>query len=232
MRSMDEGITEAHGDAGSAIDAEQSIPACFERWAAWQPNRPALAPGTWQPTYGALNAAAIRLAHGLLAQGGARGDRVALLLRHDTPLVAAALGVLKAGRTVVVLNPTDPPIRLGQVIEHADPGWVVTDASNRQLAAQIATGTRRVVCCEAYGAAAGPTHNPAIAVAPGDVAFLAYTSGSTGRPKGVMQTHRTLLHNVHRHGRGMALQTADRILLLASLSGSHGVVTMWCALLH
>src|SRR5262249_53890214 len=178
MPSTGGGIPEAHDSAGSAIDVEQSIPACFEQWAGLYPSRTALAPGAWQPTYGALNAAANRLAHRLLAQGGARGDRVALLLRHDTLLIAVALAVLKAGRAVVVLNPTDPPVHLRQVLEHADSEVIVTDLVNRQLAAQLATGTRRVVCCEEDAAGAAPTHNPAISVAPGDVAFLVYTSGS------------------------------------------------------
>src|SRR5262249_35479127 len=232
MPSTGGGTPEAHDPAGSAIDVEQSIPACFERWAGLHPCRTALAPGAWQPTYGDLNAAANRLAYRLLAHGGARGDRVALLLRHDTPLIAAALAVLKAGRSVVVLNPTDPPVRLGQVLEHADAAVIVTDGANRPLAAQLATGTRRVVCCEEDAAEAAPTHNPAVPVAPGDVAFLVYTSGSTGRPKGVMHTHRTLLHNVRRLSQGMHLRADDRILLLASLSGIHGVNTTWRALLH
>src|SRR5262249_53457728 len=138
------------GSVGSVIDVEQSIPACFEQWASLHPGRTALAPGIWQPTYGALNAAANRLAHRVLSLGGAQGDRVALLVRHDTPLIAAALAVLKAGRTVVVLNPTDPPVRLGQVLEHADSGVIVTDVANRRLAAQVASGIRRVVCFEEH----------------------------------------------------------------------------------
>src|SRR5262245_49317016 len=213
MRSMDEDITEAHEAVDSTVDAEQSIPACFERWAAWQPNRPALAPGARQLTYGALNIAANRLAHRVLSLGGAQGDRVALLLRHDTPLIAAALAVLKAGRTVVVLNPTDPPVRLGQVLEHADSGVIVTDVANRRLAAQVASGIRRVVCFEEHAAGAGPTHNPEVPVAPEDTAFLVYTSDTTGHPKGVMQTHRNILHNVRRMARGMDLRAEDRLLL-------------------
>src|SRR5215471_9874720 len=232
MRDMDEGITEASSPVGSALDVEQSMSACFEQRARLHPGRTALAPGTWQPTYGELNAVANRLAHRLLSRGGAWGDRVALLLRHDTPLIAAALAVLKAGRTVVVLNTTDPPVRLEQVLAHADPGLLVTDESHRQLAAQLATGTRRVVGFEAHAAGAGPTHNPEVPVAPGDVAFLMYTSGSTGRPKGVMQTHRTLLHMVRRLSRVMALRAEDRVILLASLSAGVGVITTWYALLH
>src|SRR5262249_57380158 len=137
MPSTGGGIPEAHDSAGSAIDVEQSIPACFEQWAGLHPGRTALAPGAWQPTYGDLNAAANRLAHRLLAQGGARGDRVALLLRHDTPLIAAALAVLKVGRAVVVLKPTDPPVHLRQGPEDAASVVIVPDLVNCQPAGQL-----------------------------------------------------------------------------------------------
>jgi hypothetical protein len=41
-----------------------------------------------------------------------------LLLRHDTPLIAAVLAVWKAGRCVVVLNTTDPVTRLAATHLH------------------------------------------------------------------------------------------------------------------
>ena len=126
----------------------------------------------------------------LLSHGGARGDRIAVLMRHDTPLIAAVLAVLKGGRTVVVLNPTDPPARLGQVLDDAAPVLIVTDAANRQLAEHVAGEGRRVVCSEVRSSDSR-SGNPKVDVLPDDLAFLVYTSGSTGRPKGVMRTHRS-----------------------------------------
>ena len=57
------------------IDAELSLPAHFERVVAVHAMRPALASDIWQATYAELNAAANRLAHALLARGGAPGGR-------------------------------------------------------------------------------------------------------------------------------------------------------------
>jgi len=45
------------------------------------------------------------MAHAILARGGSPGDRVAILMEHDAPAVAAVVAVMKAGRIVVVLNP-------------------------------------------------------------------------------------------------------------------------------
>jgi amino acid adenylation domain-containing protein len=217
-------------DAGSSWEVEQTICARFEQVAVLHAARTALGSGAWQPTYAELNAAANRSAHVTIAAGGAPGDRVALLLRHDTPLIASILAVLKAGRIVVVLNPSDPPARLKQIVDDAEPGLILTDETNRELAREIAKPTRKVICFEAHFT--GLPHNPQIKIAPQDLAFLIYTSGSTGRPKAVMQSHRNILHNARRLSRGMELRAEDRIILLASPSGGQGLATTWCALLN
>jgi amino acid adenylation domain-containing protein len=221
--------TSGQGFAAS-LDAEQSIPACFERIAGLHGARVAISSGAWEPVYSELNAAANVLARALVSRGGAPGDRVAILMRHDGPQIAAVLAALKAGRVVVVLNPTDPPARLKQVLDDAEPGFIVTDLSNRALAGEIAGANRVVVSFGENSSGADGDSN--FKIAPGDPAFLVYTSGSTGRPKGVVQTHRNILHNALRLTRGMKLRAEDRIILLASLSGAQGVATMWCALLN
>lgn len=212
------------------FDVEQSLPARFAQVTAEHGARIALDAGAWRPSYDELNRRANRLAHALLARGGRPGDRVALLMRHDAPLVAGVLAVLKAGRTVVVLNPGDPPARLRQVLEDAEPALLVADAEHRAAAAECAPPACAVVGFDEP--AVGPEHDPEVSIAPDDVAFLLYTSGSAGRPKGVMQTHRNVLHNAARLSRGMALAAEDRLLLLASLSGGQGVATTCCALMN
>ena len=193
--------------------------------------RTAVLSSGWQATYATLDGVANRVARYLLSRGGSRGDRIALLMRHDTPLMAAALAVLKSARTVVVLNTTDPPHRLRQVLEDADPCLIMTDEANSEVAREIAHDSRDVFYCD--GLLTGPgARSPHVAIAPDDVAFLVYTSGSTGRPKGVMQTHRKIVHNALRVARGMELTADDRVVLTASLSGGHGVAMTWCSLLN
>ena len=211
-------------------NTEQSIPDRFEQIVAEHSSRTALGSGKWQPTYAELDATANRLANTLISQGGAAGDRVALLMRHDAPLIVAMLAVLKAGRVVVVLNLGDPSARLKQVMEDAEPTVIVTDAANCKLAGQITEPRHCVLCFEEQST--GPTHSPRITITPDSLAFLLYTSGTTGRPKGVMQTHRNMLHNVLRHTRGMQLRAEDRIVLLGSPGGGQGMGTVWFTLLN
>ena len=211
-------------------DVEISIPARFKQIAALYPSRPALGGGAWQPTYAELDAATNRLANVLISRGGKSGDRVALLMRHDVPLIAATLAVLKAGRMVVVLNPNDPPERLKQILDDAEPNVIVTDFPNETIAGQIAQKDQTILCFEKQNSA--PVHNPEIKIAPSDPAWLVYTSGSTGRPKGVIQTHRTMIHKVLRLSQGMDLSTEDKIILLGSPSSGQGTTTTCCALLN
>jgi amino acid adenylation domain-containing protein len=198
--------------------------------AALHASRKAIGSGPWQPTYGELNAASNRLARAVLAGGGVAGDRVVLLLRQDGPLPAAMLAVLKAGRTLVVLNPSDPPARLRQVLADAQPSALVTDAANHALAQEIAQTSLRLIRLEDHRD--GPDDAPPVTVGADDLAQIIYTSGSTGRPKGVIQTHQNIIRNVLRLSRGMELSCEDRLVLLASPSGGQGVSTVWCALLN
>jgi non-ribosomal peptide synthetase component F/acyl carrier protein len=155
---------------------------------------------------------------------------VALLLRHDAPLVAALLAVLKSGATAVVLDPRWPPERLRRIREEVDARIVIADSAQRDLA--VAAGCPRAGLIEVGEHPEPDGGPPAIRTAPDDLAFLIQTSGSTGHPKGVMQTHRNVMHNaVVRLAGGLGLRSDDRIALLASPSGGQGISTVWTALL-
>jgi len=217
-------------DCPDQIDREDTLPSRFERLAAVHSFRTAVGSGAWQPTYQELNATANRVAHALLQRGGAAGDRIAVLMRHDAPLIAAVIAVLKAARIVVVLNSIDPPDRLKQLVEDAEVGVILTDSENRKLAADIAGKTGRFVLFEDH-VRAGLAHDPAIRIAPPDIALLVYTSGSMGRPKAVLLTHEQLIHIALSFSATMDLVPEDRIALLASLSGGAGMYLAWSALL-
>jgi amino acid adenylation domain-containing protein len=209
---------------------ETSIPARFEEQTRRHPDRTAIGGTDWQPTYADLDAASNRIARHVLDRVG-EGARVALLLRHDAPLIAAVLGAVKAGASAVSLNPTDPPARLARIRADFEPDLLLVDARNSELATAAGFSPGRTVTVDARPDAS-PHPPPGTGPAPGDIAFLIYTSGSTGRPKGVMQPHRNVVHNVFRLTKVMGIDAADRVVLLASLSGGQGLATVWTALLN
>ena len=211
--------------------AESSIPQRFTEQALRQPDKPAIAGTAWRPSFAELDAAANGIARALADRSGGAVGRVALLMRHDAPLIAAVLGVLKAAGTAVVLNPGDPPVRLGRIRAEVEPDFVLADSVNRELALHVGCDASGVL--DVPGRPEGsPGAAPDVPLRPDDVAFLVYTSGSTGAPKGIMQTHRNVLHNsLVRLAKGLGLRGDDRIVLLASPSGGQGLSTVWSTLL-
>src|SRR5207247_8575699 len=111
------------GLAGLMLPAvDDLLAAAFERVDGRFPSRIALGSDAWEPTYLELNETANRLAHRLIARGVAFCDRIAILMSHDAPLIAAVLGILKAGSIVVALDPVDPVSRLRMLVRDAERG--------------------------------------------------------------------------------------------------------------
>jgi amino acid adenylation domain-containing protein len=217
------------GVVPSAFDGDEALHRRFERMAALHPLREAVGAGEWRPSYAQLNASANRLAHAVIRGTRAEGDRVIILSRHDATLICAMLAVLKAGRVVVVVNPTESPQRLRQFIDHAEANLILTDSPTRDLAAQAAGSDCTVLAIEEEEAQVGHA-NLGLHVNPDTLAFLVYTSGSTGAPKAVMRTHRQVLVTSELFNQVLAITENDRIALLYSLGSNAGVAIAWCAL--
>jgi amino acid adenylation domain-containing protein len=214
-----------------APDFDESPVAAFERVAATFPSRIALGSDVWEPTYRELNETANRLAHRLIACGVASGDRVAILMSHDAPLVGAVLGILKTGSIVVVLDPGDPVSRLKMLIEDAEPSVIVTDVQNQNLAAEFGHAGCSILNFESE-TVMGPVQNPSIEIQPEQTAFLTYTSGTTGRPKGVMRPHRQLRRAAAAYSDAIHYTGNDRVPLFAMVSTGQGSVCLWWTLLN
>ena len=212
-------------------DTNQSIPERFEAQARRHRDKPAIAGTPWQPSFTELDAAANGLAHEVLERDGGDEGRAAVLLRHDAPLIAAILGVLKAGKTVVTLSPGDPPARLERIRRSVGAGSILCDDRHRELALRAGFTPDRLISVPERPNGGGHG-GPEVAIDPDRTAFLVQTSGSTGEPKGVIQPHRNMLHNVLRQTNALDVAAEDRVTLLASPSGAQGVAMLWVALLN
>ena len=219
-----------NGNSIFDIRPDESLPGRFAHIVQSQGSLQALASEAWNPTYQDLNAAADTLACALLNRRGDVGDRIAILTQHDARQVAAMLAVLKAGRIVVVLNPSDAAARLRLILDDAAPALVLTDSENAALAYEV---SRDFCASEAFdNLDVFGDRLQKIAINPQSTSFIVYTSGSSGRPKGVMINHHQVMHNALRLSRAMDLRADSRVALLPSLSGLHGINNAWCALLH
>ena len=182
-------------------------------------------------TYQDLNQAANHLAHSIIAQRGKLQEPIALLMEHDIPLFVAIIGVLKAGKICLVLDPSFPKDRNIFLLQDSQASHLIADGENLSLAGELALDSCGLVNIDQLGSAIS-SENPGLAVASQDFAFLIYTSGSTGRPKGVIQTHANLLHDCLIYCNGLHICVDDRIALVYSCSASQGVKITFASLLN
>ncbi len=153
-------------------------------------------------SYAALDAAANRLAHRLIALGVGPDARVAICVERSFAMVIGLYAILKAGGAYVPLDPDHPGVRLSATLADADPSLVLVDAAGRAALGEALDG-RTVLEAEAFdedvfveGAASSTTRPQVPGLTSRHLAYVIYTSGSTGTPKGVMVPHRALVNYV------------------------------------
>src|SRR5215211_3761496 len=212
-------------------ETEQSIPQRFEQQVSRYPDRLAVKTRNHQLSYAALNKVANRVARALLAQRGEGAESIALLLEHDALMIAAILGVLKAGKVYVPLDPSFPYARNAYILEDSQAGLVITNSKNGSLADSLSENRHPLINIDEIDA----THsdeNVNLPISADNLACIIYTSGSTGQPKGVVQNHRNLLHVAMRYTNGFHIGAEDRLTLLQSYSVAGSVSNMLGALLN
>jgi amino acid adenylation domain-containing protein len=210
---------------------EGSIPRRFEAQADAHPGRLAIGFGETSWTYQQLERSANEVARALLSLGDPLPGPVILLIEQGPSLVAAILGVLKAGGIYVPLETTHPAGQVATVASEAGAGFVLADQAGAAVAADAALSIP-VVRIDHVLAAGGPGQRLARPIEPDAPAYIYYTSGSTGRPKGVVDTHRNVLHNVMRYTNSLGIDRDDRLTLLQSPSFSGAVSSLFGAVLN
>jgi malonyl-CoA/methylmalonyl-CoA synthetase len=178
--------------------ASGSLPEAFHATAAEGPHRVALSIDGVNRTHGELDRAAGRFAAYLRAQGVRPGAVVLFAAPSSMAMIEAYLGILRAGATVLLANPSYTKAELRHIAEHSGASAAVAAEPSLAALAGLADelpDLRLVIDLEADEAAALEPL-PVAALDSGSVALLAYTSGTTGRPKAVPLTHANVLSSI------------------------------------
>ena len=223
----------------------------LESAARRDPGKAAVLFGDTEMRFGELDAAASRVAAGLIELGVEPGDRVAISCPNLPWFPVAYFGILKAGAVVVPLSVL---LKGREIAYHlADSGAVAylcfegtpelpmleegrtgfeDTASCRHLVA--ITGAPAAAVPDGCGTtlgrlAAGPDAAETVATSPDDTAVILYTSGTTGTPKGAELTHANIVMNAKVSAEMLRFDAEDVALMVLPLFHSFAQVVLMCA---
>ena len=189
------------------LDHEKPMYHFVEEWARTHPERTAITQWdgeTW--TYAQLNANANRIAWHLRDLGVGHDARIAVFLDRSLAMIAAQLGILKAGAAYVPVDPENPEQRWSHILEDCQPHGILT---NHLLSTRL--GQRAHLCVEDLLTQETRTDNLSLPFSPEQGFFLIYTSGSSGKPKASVNTHRGIVHYNLWHQHTFPLKPEDRV---------------------
>ncbi|MFJ6049871.1 amino acid adenylation domain-containing protein [Streptomyces sp. NPDC092307] len=214
-----------HWQGAPVAPDARTVHGAFEERAAAHPTRPAVVCAGRETTYGELDARADEIAGRLRAAGVRPGECVAVLMDRSADLVAACLGILKAGAAYLPLDARAPRARTEAVLTAAGAAVLVTDVPE---GAPVPEGPRHVLRPDGRPFEGDPVEGPSCHA--DALAYLMYTSGSTGTPKGVAVSHREVVAlATDRRWRGGA---HERVLLRSPHAFDASTYEMWVPLLN
>ena len=182
-----------------------------------------------QLTYATLNSRANQLAHYLIKLGVQPEARVGVCAERGPEMLAALLGILKAGAAYVPLDPAYPAERLVYMLEDSGAEILLVQSRVRDLFPALKQ--RMVVLDDDWEQiACEPEDAPQLQTDECNLAYLIYTSGSTGQPKAVMVEHRHLTNQLFWASGQLDLTTNDRVLQKASFSFDASLLEIFLSL--
>ncbi|KAF4121626.1 fusarinine C synthase [Geosmithia morbida] len=149
-------------------------------------------------TYGELEELSSRISYHLVSnEGVAVGTRIPLCFEKSMWAIVGLLGVMKAGATFSLTDPSQPEARLRTIVEQTGARLVITSRAQSDLGGRIVSGIeagRVLAVSRDLVDSLPPTATSSATVSlptvpPSSPMYVIFTSGSTGKPKGVVISH-------------------------------------------
>lgn len=202
----------------------------FDRQTKKTPNAIAVSDGHASLTYRELARRSHAVAHRLTREGVGAETAVALLAERGPDLIAAMIGVQRAGAAFLNLDPEQPPARLATILGSSCAQVLLTGrAQSPMVEALLEPLVGRIHVAELENAIAprAPRATRPVRAARRDaasLAYLIYTSGSSGAPKGVMIEQRGLSNHLASLISELRLSARD---VIAQTAPQSFVISVW-----
>ncbi|MET1074393.1 MAG: amino acid adenylation domain-containing protein, partial [Umezawaea sp.] len=185
----------------------------------------AVVAGAVELTYGQLARRVEALAD-RLAERGVRADTlVGVCLARGVDLVVSLLAVLRAGGTLVPIDPEHPEDRIASLLAECGASPVLADAAGVD---RLPDGTPVI---RVDGDQPVAPRRREVVPRPDDLAYVEYTSGSTGVPKAVMVRHGSLVTCVAHLRADLGVGPGTRMLLHSPVTFDFGLMQVLAPLL-
>lgn len=158
----------------------------FSRMARLYPQREAIVCRGESMSYYDLEKRAIAIAGQLQANGVKAGNRIALMIRRNSDMLAALLAINKAGCAYVPVSKSFPESRISYILENAEAVLILGDSESLAVLPETLPCPKLPISNQDYPFVLPQNRSG------DDLIHILYTSGSTGKPKGVAIKHRAL----------------------------------------
>ncbi|KAK4119473.1 nonribosomal peptide synthase SidD [Parathielavia appendiculata] len=181
------------------------------------PDKEAISSWDGSLTYGQIDRYSTYLAQFLRNELGVQlQDFVPLCFEKSRWTIVAVLAVMKAGATMVMMDPTLPLARLQNMKEQVSAKAMVSSRRQHDLAKSVLPDGKLLVV-EQETFADMPNPQEALPQVPASaLMYIIFTSGSTGTPKGVKISHQTYSSSAIPRARAVGYTEESRVLDFAA----------------
>ena len=138
---------------------------------------------------------------------------IGVLLERSAITVAIILGILKANKAFIPLDPTFPIERLQYIINHSKLKILISDQGVPEF-----SGVTTIKVDDLLTSIQNLKGKTSLSIKSTDTAYIIYTSGSTGKPKGVEIGHQALLNFLLSMQRKPGIQVTDTLFAVTTYS--------------